>query len=57
MKGYTIFWTVVIFFSLISFTYMSIKMLYRGIPELLEMFRQLKEANLNRTNKKDDSIV
>jgi hypothetical protein len=31
---------------------MSIKILYMGIPELMEMFRKLKETKLNRTNEK-----
>jgi hypothetical protein len=42
MNGYIIFWTIIIFFSLVSFSIMSFKMLYKGIPELREMFRQLK---------------
>ena len=43
MNGYIIFWIFVIIFSLISFIYMSFQMLYKGIPELKDMFRQLKE--------------
>ena len=38
-----IIWTIFIVFSLIGFTYMSIKILYKGIAELKEMFRVLKE--------------
>lgn len=49
MNGYTIFWTIVIFFSLISFTLMSFKMLIMGIPELRDMFRQLRETNRKET--------
>jgi hypothetical protein len=48
MTGYTLFWIIVIVFSITSFTYMSVKMLYRGIPELLEMFRRLRETKSKR---------
>ena len=44
MDGYVIFWSVIIFFSLIAFAIMSFKMLYKGLPELREMFRKLKES-------------
>ena len=38
-----IIWTIVIVFSLVGFTYMSVKILYKGVGELKEMFRVLKE--------------
>ena len=38
-----IIWSIVILFSLVAFTYMSIKILYKGIGELKEMFHALKE--------------
>ncbi len=41
MKFYIIFWEAVVLFSLLSFTYMSFKVLYRGFPELKEMLRNL----------------
>jgi hypothetical protein len=44
MKAYIIFWTIVIFFSLASFIYMSYFMLVKGIPELKDMFRQLRKT-------------
>ena len=47
MKGYILFWSIVIFFSLISFIYMSFRMLYKGVPELKDMFNQLKETKKN----------
>ena len=47
MNGYLIFWIIVILFSLISFIYMSIQMLYKGIPELKDMFRQLKKNKID----------
>lgn len=45
MKAYIIFWTIVIFFSLASFIYMSFLMLVKGIPELKDMFRQLRKID------------
>ncbi|VAW12404.1 hypothetical protein MNBD_BACTEROID01-223 [hydrothermal vent metagenome] len=36
-----IIWEIVLLFSIISFTYMSIKVLYLGIHELKEMFKIL----------------
>ena len=41
-----IIWTIVIVLSLAGFTYMSVKILYKGIDELKEMFRVLKERKL-----------
>lgn len=49
MKTYIIFWAVIIGFSFISFTYMSLKMLIWGLPELREMFRQLKRTRLKNS--------
>jgi len=49
MKAYIIFWTIVIFFSLISFTIMSFRMLYKGVPELRDMFKQLGDLDLNNS--------
>ena len=50
MSFWEIFWIVVIAFSVISFTYMSIKMLYLGLPELKEMFTALSEEQLQNKN-------
>ncbi len=41
MKGWIFFWATVILFSLISFTYLSLKILIKGWPELREMFNIL----------------
>jgi len=41
MSGWEIFWAVVIIFSVLSFSYMSVKMLYQGLPELKEMLTLL----------------
>ncbi len=38
-----LFWTIVIIFSLLGFTIMSVKILYKGYDELKDMFRILKE--------------
>jgi len=52
MKGYIIFWTIIIGFSFFSFAYMSLKMLIWGIPELREMFQKLKHTRLNNLDHK-----
>ena len=41
MGLWELFWLVVIIFSIISFTYMSIKIVYKGLAELKEMFASL----------------
>jgi hypothetical protein len=46
----SIFWTIVVFFSLVTFTYMSVMILYRSIPELKEMFKKLEETRNNQSN-------
>ncbi len=38
-----VIWTIVIALSLVGFAYMSIKILYKGYDELIDMFRILKE--------------
>ena len=50
MTGYIIFWTTIIFFSLLSFTIMSFVMLINGISELKEMFKKLSKSDINKTN-------
>ncbi len=52
MSGWEIFWAVVIGFSMLSFTYMSVKMLYFGLPELKEMFTSLSEEQLKKESEK-----
>ena len=37
-----IFWLAVVIFSIVSFTYMSIKIVYKGLAEMKEMFISLK---------------
>jgi len=56
MKSYIVFWIFVIGFSFVSFTYMSLKMLIWGIPELREMFRKLKRTRLNNSENNSNSI-
>ena len=41
MNLWEYFWAAVILFSIISFTYMSIKVVYKGFAEMKEMFVQL----------------
>lgn len=41
MKVWTLFWGIVVLFSTISFTYMSLKILYHARSELKEMFTAL----------------
>jgi hypothetical protein len=40
---WNIIWEIVIFFSLISFTFMSFRILYKGIGELADMFKNLDD--------------
>ncbi len=42
MNLWEYFWIVIIFFSITSFTYMSVKVIYKGFAELKEMFENLK---------------
>ena len=48
MSGWEIFWGIVILFSILSFTYMSIKILYLGLPELKDMFTALSAEELQK---------
>ena len=50
MKGWEIFWLLVIGLSLLIFTYMSAKILYKGLAELKEMFRNLVNKQNNKNN-------
>lgn len=45
MNFWTIFWGIIILFSLLAFTFMSLRILYKGIGELKEMFQMLKKRN------------
>jgi hypothetical protein len=45
MKGWEIFWLVVIIFSIISFTYISVVALIKGVPELKSMFTKIDAEN------------
>ena len=40
---WAVFWAVVISFSIVSFSYMSVKVLYNGIGELKDMFEHLNK--------------
>ncbi len=41
MEIWKYFWTAIIIFSTISFTYMSGKVIYKGLGELKEMLNNL----------------
>ncbi len=43
MNMWVLFWGIIVLFSVISFSYMSIKILYRSIAELKEMFKTLDD--------------
>ena len=43
MKFWEIFWAVLILFSLLSFTYLSLRILIKGWPELKEMLHALEQ--------------
>jgi hypothetical protein len=43
MSALELFWAAVVAFSVISFTFMSVKILYKGLPELRDMFKSLNE--------------
>ncbi len=45
MNMWIVIWGIIILFSVISFTFMSVKILYKGIGELKEMFHKLNEEN------------
>ena len=38
-------WSIVILFSIVGFTFMSVKVLYKGIAELKEMLNNLKKEH------------
>jgi len=54
MSNYVIFWAIIIGISLISFIYMSFRILTKGLPELRDMFKQLNDTNSNHTTKELD---
>jgi hypothetical protein len=43
MNTWIVIWGIIILFSLIAFTCMSVKILYKGIGELKEMFHRLRK--------------
>jgi hypothetical protein len=45
MNVWIVIWGIIILFSLVGFTIMSTKILYKGIGELKEMFQMLKKRN------------
>lgn len=45
MNIWIVIWGIIILFSLIVFTLMSLRILYKGIGELKEMLHRLREEN------------
>jgi hypothetical protein len=45
MNIWIVIWGIIILFSLIAFTFMSLRILYKGIGELKEMLHRLREEN------------
>jgi len=43
MNLWEYFWIVIISFSIVSFTYMSAKVVSKGFEELKDMFKSLKQ--------------
>ncbi len=41
MNLWEYFWLIIIAFSTVSFTYMSIKVIIKGYGEMMEMFKNL----------------
>ena len=50
MSSWEIFWIVIIGFSVLSFTYMSLKILFFGLPELKEMLIALSDEQPQQEN-------
>ncbi len=53
MKFWEIFWLIVVLFSVLSFTYLSLKILIKGWPELKFMFNALSKEPLPEKEEKD----
>ncbi len=45
MSGWEIFWLTTIIFSVLSFTYMSVLALIKGVKEMKEMFTKFDKEN------------
>jgi len=50
MNTWIIVWAIVIIFSVLSFSYMSIQVLYKGFSELFDMFKRLDDEALEAAN-------
>jgi len=47
MNVWIIIWGIIILFSLVAFTFMSVRILVKGVSELKEMFHMLNKKNEN----------
>ena len=45
MNTWIVIWGIIILISLIAFTYMSARILYKGIGELKEMLQRLRKED------------
>ena len=45
MGTWTVIWAIIISFSLISFTYLSIKILFKGLGELKYMLSRVEQED------------
>ena len=52
MNFWIVFWFITILFTLISFFYMSAKVLYNGIHELKYMFKTLDDEEIKDSKEK-----
>ena len=45
MNAWVLFWGIIVLFCIITFTYMSGKILYKSVAELKEMFNMLNDRH------------
>ena len=48
MKGYTIFWALLLIFSVASFTILSVIIIFKGFEEIKDVFKQLADKLKNK---------
>ncbi len=48
MKGYTLFWGLLLLFSISSFSIMSLIIIFKGFEEIKDVFKQLKKNIKNK---------
>ena len=50
MKGYTLFWELLLIFSIASFTILSIVIIFKGFEEIKDVFKQLAKKIKKQEN-------